>query len=179
MRRKAFLILLALSLAGCAAFAANPGDEAPPPAPEAPPVGVEVGNTGPELTLPNLMGDLVSLSDYRGQPVMINFWAVWCGFCRTELPEMQSAYEEHKDSGFVILAIDVMEDPESVGAFAEELGLTFPILLDRKGEVSRSYRVRGLPTSYFVDQNGVIIGKQLGPIDREWIERYLARAGVE
>jgi len=110
---------------------------------------------------------------------MINFWAVWCGFCRIELPEMQEVYEAYRDQGFVILAVDVQEERSEVKPFVDELGLTFPVLLDSKGEVSRSYRIRGLPTSYFVDQNGVIMGRELGPIDEKWIVRYLVEAGVK
>jgi peroxiredoxin len=142
-------------------------------------VGVKVGNTAPDLRLANLEGKEVSLSDLRGQPVLVNFWAVWCGFCRVELPEMQEVYEAYKDKGFVILAVDVQEEKPPVQDFVNELGLTFPVLLDTKGEVTRSYRVRGLPTSYFVDPNGVIVGVQVGPIDEAWMKKYLAQVGVK
>jgi cytochrome c biogenesis protein CcmG/thiol:disulfide interchange protein DsbE len=138
-----------------------------------------VGMRAPDLELRTLDGDTIRLSDLRGQPVMINFWAVWCGFCRTELPEMQQAFEAYRDQGFTILAVDVQEDRSVVAPLVDELGLAFPVLLDSEAEVSRSYRVRGLPTSYFVDQNGVIIGRELGAIDKAWIETYLAQAGVE
>ena len=180
-------VFVALILAGCAA-AAPPSIEQlpisasasePTPAPTSPPIGVRVGNTAPDLALLDLAGQEVSLSEYRGRPVMLNFWAVWCGFCRVELPEMQAVYEEHQDRGFVILAIDVQEEQSVVQPFADELGLTFPVLLDGKGEVTRSYQVRGLPTSYFVDQNGVIVGVQVGPVDRLWMIKYLAQVGVD
>jgi cytochrome c biogenesis protein CcmG/thiol:disulfide interchange protein DsbE len=144
-----------------------------------PPVGVTVGRRAPELELENLEGEQVRLSDLRGQPVMVNFWAVWCGFCRIELPEMQEVYEAYRDQGFIILAVDVQERRSEVKPFVDELGLTFPVLLDSRGEVSRSYRIRGLPTSYFVDQDGVIIGRELGPVDKEWMIEHLAQAGVE
>lgn len=144
-----------------------------------PPVGVTVGRRAPELQLENLAGEQVRLSDLRGRPVMINFWAAWCGFCRIELPEMQEVYESYRDQGFTILAVDVQDDRTEVKSFVEELGLTFPVLLDSRGEVSRSYRIRGLPTSYFVDQDGVIIGRELGPVDKGWMIEHLAMAGIE
>jgi cytochrome c biogenesis protein CcmG/thiol:disulfide interchange protein DsbE len=169
---------VALIFAGCAPAAAGQDQEVAD-APTVPPVGVTVGMRAPDLALKALDGGTIRLSDLRGQPVMINFWAVWCGFCRTELPEMQQAFEAYRDQGFTILAVDVQEDRSVVEPFVDELGLSFPILLDSEAEVSRSYRVRGLPTSYFLDQNGVIIGRELGAIDKAWIVNYLAQAGVE
>jgi peroxiredoxin len=174
----ALSLAFVLVVSGCAQAAAR-GDPGVVASPTIPPVGVTVGMRAPELELKSLEGETVRLSDLRGQPVMINFWAVWCGYCRTELPEMQRAYEAYRDRGFVILAIDVQEDGSVVKPFVDELGLTFPVLLDSSAEVSRSYRVHGLPTSYFVDQDGVIIGRELGPIDEQWIAGYLAQAGVE
>jgi len=147
--------------------------------PTTPPIGLAVGFTAPELTLTDLEGQEIRLSELRGKPVLVNFWAVWCGFCRIELPEMQEVYQEHKDDGFVILAIDVQEDPDQVKAFVDELGLTFPIIIDDTGVTTRAYRVRGLPTSYFVGPDGIILGKQIGPIDRQWMKDHLALAGVE
>jgi peroxiredoxin len=172
------LFVLILITAGCTNAAPTPAPEVEP-APTKPPIGLAPGYVAPELTLTDLQGETVRLSDLRGQPVLINFWAVWCTFCRIELPEMQEVYQEHRDSGFVILAVDVQEEAAEVRAFVEELGLTFPILLDSGGAVTRAYRVRGLPTSYFVGADGIILGKQLGPIDREWMAEHLALAGVE
>lgn len=171
-------LVCALIVAGCARSGSGQNLGVVPSA-TVPPVGVAVGRRAPELQLETLEGDWVRLSGFRGQPVMINFWAVWCGFCRIELPGMQEVYEAYRDQGFVILAVDVQEERSEVKPFVDELGLTFPVLLDSKGEVSRSYRIRGLPTSYFVGQNGVIMGRELGPIDKEWIVRYLVEAGVE
>lgn len=170
-------MLFALVLAGCAP-AATEAVTIPGPSSTAPLVGLDVGNMAPDLALENLSGETIRLSDLFGQPVMINFWAVWCGFCRIELPEMQSVYEAYQDQGFTILAVDVQEEASDVADFVQKLGLTFPILLDAQGEITRSFRVRGLPTSYFVDQNGVIIGKQVGPVDEAWMKRYLAQTGV-
>jgi peroxiredoxin len=175
---RAFSLAFVLIVSGCARAAAGPDQDAVV-SPSVPPVGVTVGMRAPDLELRALDGGTIRLSDLRGQPVMINFWAVWCGFCRTELPEMQQVFEAYRDRGFIILAIDVQEDRSVVKPFVDELGLAFPVLLDSEAEVSRSYRVRGLPTSYFVDQNGVIIGRELGAIDEAWMVNYLAQAGIK
>jgi peroxiredoxin len=143
-----------------------------------PPVGVEEGQTAPDFELKDLEGQPVRLSDYRGQAVMINFWAIWCGYCRTEMPVIQAAYDRYQDSGFVVLAVDVMDRKDPVVEYVREAGLTFPVLLDSSSKVSTQYRVRGLPTSFFVDQDGVIQGTHIGPIDEAMMEDALAQLGV-
>jgi thiol-disulfide isomerase/thioredoxin len=163
---------------GCSPATPTAGPEASVE-PTMPPIGLAVGFTAPELTITDLEGQEIRLSELRGKPVLVNFWAVWCGFCRVELPEMQEVYQEHRDDGFVILAIDVQEDPAQVKEFVDELGLTFPIIIDDTGVTTRAYRVRGLPTSYFIGPDGVILGKQIGQIDRQWMKDHLALAGVE
>jgi peroxiredoxin len=133
----------------------------------------------PDLELQNLQGESLRLSDFKGHPVMVNFWAVWCGFCLVEMPTMQEAYDAYRDQGFVILAVDVREDRARVSEFVAELGLTFPVLLDTDGSVTERYQVRGLPTSYFIDRDGVIIGTQVGPVDAPWIDEHLGQTGIE
>jgi peroxiredoxin len=171
-------LLSALVVVSCAPTTPE-ATAAPTRVPTAPMVGVKEGNMAPNLTLSDLEGRTVSLADFAGRPVLVNFWAVWCGFCQVELPEMQAVYETYKDSGFAILAVDVQEEKHLVQDYANELGLMFPVLLDTKGEVTRSYRVRGLPTSYFIDPNGVILDVQVGPVDVAWMENNLAQVGVE
>jgi thiol-disulfide isomerase/thioredoxin len=87
---------------------------------------------------------------------MVNFWATWCGPCKIEMPLFVHAYERNRDAGLVVLAVDVQEEPEGVRQFRDQYGLSFPILLDRDGQISTLYRVRGLPTTFFVDTNGVV-----------------------
>ena len=155
---------------------------APTPAPSqtlSPPVGLRVGDTAPDFALESLQGETLRLSDMRGQVVMINFWAVWCGYCRIELPAMQAVYQVYQDEGFVVLAVDVQESKDVVKAFVEDVGLTFPILLDQRAKVTSMYRIRGLPTSIFVDPNGVIAAVHLGPVNEQIIQEYMAEAGVE
>ncbi|MDP2776673.1 MAG: TlpA disulfide reductase family protein [Anaerolineales bacterium] len=116
------------------------------------------GFLAPDFTLDNLQGEKVTLSNLRGKIVVINLWATWCPPCRAEMPALENAYEQYKDSGVVVLGLNVTnQDSESeVPRFVEEFGLTFPILLDRDGSVSALYELRGLPTTFFVNRAGII-----------------------
>ncbi len=144
----------------------------------APPAGMPIfpypENAAPDFTLNQLNGQPLSLSDFRGKPAIINFWATWCPPCRSELPALQAAYNARSNEiGFV--AVDVKENAETVSAFVNELGLTFPVVVDSDGSVSDvSYQVRGLPTTLFVDANGVVAARHVGPLDESAIENYLA-----
>lgn len=110
----------------------------------------------PDFTLPRFeTGDLVSLGDLTGKPMVLNFWATWCGPCRAEMPMLQAASERYADD-IRIIGVDYGEDPSVVGPFLEEVGVTFPILLDQDLSVSNQYRIMGLPTTFFIDADGVI-----------------------
>ncbi len=116
------------------------------------------GFRAPNFTLENQAGELVTLSDLRGQVVMINLWASWCLPCREEMPAIDQVYRRRAADGFVVLAVNstVQDSEEAAVTFAESLGLTFPTLFDRDGTVSRSYQLLALPTSFFVDRRGII-----------------------
>lgn len=116
------------------------------------------GFQAPDFSLPTLSGETITLSDLRGQPVLINLWATWCPPCRAEMPDMQKLYEAYQEQGFLILAINAtyQDSQASAAAFVQEYGLTFPILLDTSGETARQYQMRALPTSFFVDREGII-----------------------
>jgi cytochrome c biogenesis protein CcmG/thiol:disulfide interchange protein DsbE len=131
------------------------------------------GFLAPDFTLSTLDGSSVRLSDLRGKPVLINFWASWCGPCRQEMPHLQAIYETHADQGLVVLGVDQLESPSAVAGFVEELGLTFPIPLDGDGKVAADYQARGLPTSFFVDASGVIRDAFTGPMTTGLIESKL------
>ena len=129
----------------------------------------------PDLTLQALDGETVTLSDLRGQVVLINFWASWCPPCRNEMPAIQQVYKEYRDEGFTVLAVNSQEQDARVAAFAEQLGLTFPILMDRDGSVFDDYRVTALPTTFFVDRAGVIQGVTTGGfLSRAFFESEVA-----
>ncbi len=136
--------------------------------------GNPVGQLAPDFTLLDVDGNPVRLHQFRGQPVLINFWATWCGPCRQEMPIIEAAYQKYKAQGLVVLAVDVQENPELAKTFAGWLKITFTLLDDGDGEVARRYRVTGLPTSFFVDRDGVIRAWQVGAMDEAVLEKHLA-----
>lgn len=139
--------------------AATTGGRAPAP---------RQGFAAPALRAESLAGDTVELSGLRGQVVVINFWASWCPPCRAEMPALERAYQAEKARGLEILAVNTTYQDQLAAAqtFVVEHGLSFPILLDRTGELANRYQMRALPTTFFVDREGtirkVIIG---GPMD--------------
>lgn len=136
---------------------------------------LEVGDTPPDFTLRDLDGNPVSLSDFQGQPVIVNFWATWCAPCRIEMPELQAAFEKYRDDGLVILALDQDEPEDTVRSFFyDEMGLTFTPLLDVGGDVAERYRVFNFPSTFFIDPDGVITAIHRGPMAQSQIEGYLA-----
>lgn len=136
----------------------------------------EQGRAAPDFVLNTPDGRPVRLSDLRGQVVLVNFWATWCGPCRQEVPELVRAYVEQKDKGLTVVAVDLQEADGQVRDFAEEFGMTFPVVVDRTGEVAGAYRVNGagLPTTIFVDRDGVIRTIKLGGMSAEYLRGQLA-----
>jgi len=116
------------------------------------------GFLAPDFTLELLGGGQVTLSELRGKGVVINLWASWCPPCRAEMPAIQRVYEKTRGRGLEVLAVNTtFQDSERDAAgFVQELGLTFPVPLDRSGTVSRQYQLRALPSTFFVDREGII-----------------------
>lgn len=116
------------------------------------------GFLAPDFTLDTLDGKKVTLSELRGKVVVINFWATWCLPCREETPALEKSYEQYKDSDAVILGVNLtnQDSISEVDSFVQEFGLTYPILLDRDGRVGYLYQVKGLPTTFFINREGVI-----------------------
>lgn len=123
---------------------------------EAANIGLAVGNTAPDFTLQTLEGKPARLSDFRGKPVFVNFWATWCPPCRAEMPDMQKLYENMDIEILAVNLTDTEKSEESVASFIAEIGLTFPVLMDPKGEISTAYNVKAYPTSYLLDAEGKI-----------------------
>ena len=109
-----------------------------------------------ELKTPN--GETVRLSDLRGQAVLVNLWATWCPPCRAEMETIEKLYQEYQDQGFTVLAVNMTYQDAAleVMPFVNQHGLTFPILLDETGEVAKAYQLRSLPSSYFINRDGII-----------------------
>ena len=115
-----------------------------------------VGTLAEDFRLADLDGKPQSLSQYRGKVVLVNFWATWCKPCTTEMPAMQATYEKLKDKGFVVLAVNELEDDAKVRDHIKQHGHTFPVLMDRDNKVANQFGVFGLPVSVFIDEQGVV-----------------------
>lgn len=118
--------------------------------------GAVAGGVAPDFSLMTSGGETITLSDLRGQPVIVNFWATWCPPCLEEMPALQEVYDAHRDDGLVVLAINQDEPADRVVRFAEQHGLTFPLLLDPEFDVTDRYQVGLLPSTFFVDRAGVV-----------------------
>ncbi len=127
---------------------------------------IQPGLEMPNFTFPDINGKEVSLSDHRGKVVLVNVWATWCPPCRQEMPSMQSLYEKFKGENFEILAVSIdSEGREAVAPFMRKMNLTFPALLD-PGETIRSlYGITGVPESFIIDKQGILVEKIIGPIN--------------
>jgi len=139
--------------------------------------GALPGSQAPNFTLQTLDGDMVTLSELQGRPVLVNMWASWCTPCKYEMPTIQKVYEEFKDRGLVVLAINLAskDSLSSVTSFVEDYDLTFPILLDLDGKVEEAYLLRGLPSTFFIDRYGIIQSVVIGgPMPEEVLRTHLA-----
>ena len=135
-----------------------------------------ISEPAPDFKLPNLDGQSVSLSDFRGKPVLVNFWATWCGPCRFEMPFIQEIYEEWSDKGLVVLAIDMGESPSTVKDFIQSHNFSFPVLLDTNQDVALQYNIRGIPATFFIDKDGIIQGTKVGAFSsKAEIEKSLGK----
>ncbi|CAN7204903.1 redoxin domain-containing protein [Rossellomorea sp. LjRoot5] len=133
--------------------------------------GLTKGDRAPDFTLTTLEGEEVKLSDYKGKKVILNFWATWCPPCKAEMPHMEQYYEKNaKKEKVEILAVNLTSQDEgekAVQEFVDGYELTFPILMDEKGDVGDEYRAFTIPTTYMIDTNGLIQHKIVGPMNEE------------
>jgi len=127
--------------------------------------GSSPSKEAPGFTLKNLDGKTVSLSQYRGKVVFLNFWASWCPPCRQEMPSMERLNEVFGKKDFVILAVNVEQDIEAVKAFLEDYPYTFPILLDPEAKAQQAYGVYRFPESFLIDKKGNVVRKFVGAQD--------------
>lgn len=136
--------------------------------------GPGIGKPAPAFALQDTDGIAVQLSDFRGKVVLVNFWATWCAPCRKEFPELAKAYDDHNGE-LVVLAVDLQESPDEVRKFAEEYGAKFPIVIDANADVAGAYRLLGLPSSYFVDQQGILRDQFFGPLSRKTLDEKIEK----
>lgn len=120
----------------------------------------------PDFSLQDTNGKIHRLSDYRGKPVIINFWATWCPPCREELPSMNRAWQQLEQEGIAMLAINMGEDEDTIFLFSADYPIDFPILMDQSGEVIEQWPVKGLPTTFVIAPDGTFAYRAIG--SREW-----------
>ena len=135
-----------------------------------------VGQPAPDFELPTLSGESVRLSQFKGQPVVLSIGASWCPDCRVEAPLLQELHETHPQ--LVILLVDARESTDVVQGFADEFGITHPILLDQSGEVMELYQIFAIPTELFIDADGVIRAKIIESVTPELLAAKLPLIGV-
>lgn len=133
------------------------------------------GELAPAFALDKLEGGSLALADLRGSPLMINFWATWCPPCRGEMPDLDALQRQHRDAGLVVLAVNLQEDAPTVRRYADTLGLTLPIVLDRNGRVADRYNLTALPTTYFVDREGVVRDLNIGALTAKGLRTKVAK----
>jgi peroxiredoxin len=136
-----------------------------------------VGSPAPEIALQDLQGRDVKLSDLRGKVVLVNFWATWCKPCKEEMPAMQASYDKLRGKGFVVLAVNELEDTARVAEHIRTHGHTFEVVMDHNNEVANMYGVVGLPASFFIDPQGIVRERISGSLltesrIEEMVQRY-------
>jgi len=168
------LSALALVMVGCSPGAV-PDEMASPDSP-APSYGTQMGAMAADFRLLDMDGMPVSLSGLRGSPVVVNFWASWCYPCVFEMPHLQGIYDDYTADGLKVLAVNIGESEKAVESFMDKGGYSMPVLMDSGGEVARQYSIISIPTTLFIDKDGVIQGKKIGAfIYRRQLEEELAR----
>lgn len=138
-----------------------------------------VGQPAPGFTTEDTDGKTISLSDYAGDVVLLNFWATWCGPCEIEMPHLQERFERFQPDGFWVLGVNFDEPRNLVASYGQENELTFPLVLDPGGEIQQLYRIRGYPSSYLVDRDGTIVDVHVGLMTEDRMDEMLAAVGLE
>jgi peroxiredoxin len=135
---------------------------------------VEVGEAAPDFMLKNLKGEEVRLSELKGKGVVINFWATWCNPCKREMPLIEEHYQLVKDQGIEILAVNIAESHLAVSSFINRLGVTFPVLLDSNRIVTQRYGVGALPSTFFINKDGMVMDHFIGEMNESILTKRLA-----
>ena len=137
-----------------------------------------VGELAPDFELVSQNGEAYHLYDLRGKPVLINFWATWCAPCLLEMPNIQKYYEKFPND-FTILAINAGESEKAVMQFVDDIGISFPVLLDPDTKIQSLYKIKGYPTTFFVDKDGFVRVQHIGMLSEKQLGEYLATLGIE
>ncbi len=138
-------------------------------------VPVKVNYSAPALTLSTMQGKSVSLTDFRGQVILVNLWATWCPPCKEEMPALETFYRKHKNDGFTIVAVNDGDPTPDVIQFTKDYGLTFPVWLDPTYiATEQAFKTMNLPSSFVINRQGTIVLSWVGGINRKTLEKYVA-----
>jgi peroxiredoxin len=184
MRILFFLLIITLFLAACGA--SDPAARSTPVSGMAPNVAPtsslvegsgerapQRGDPAPDFSFELADGSSIALSDLHGRKVLLNFWATWCFPCREEMPALEESLALYGEDEFAIVAISI-EEPELINQFGREFDLSFPLVSNQAGDISQYYGVSGLPTTFFIDREGLVVNRHLGALDRAEIDEILA-----
>lgn len=133
-----------------------------------------IGKEAPDFQLQTLDGRTVNLSDFRGRPVWISFWASWCPPCRAENPDIEQVYQEHQGEGLVVLGLSIGEDAGTVQGYVQRTGLTYTMAVDQSTEIAARYRIVGIPTHFFIDKDGILREWRIGSMSKNTMEKNVA-----
>ena len=133
-----------------------------------------VGKEAPFFVAPMVGGQLISLEDYKDRPVVLNFWASWCPPCRDETPGMERVWRKYKDEGVIILGINVQDGEKEAQRYISEFGVTFFNALDLDGDITVDYGVTGLPVTFFINEEGFVIGRWVGSISERKLDSWVS-----
>ncbi|HEX2194349.1 MAG TPA: TlpA disulfide reductase family protein [Candidatus Limnocylindria bacterium] len=136
--------------------------------------GASIGSQAPEFSLADLDGDPVRLADLRGRPVIVNFWASWCGPCVEEFPLLSEAATRHAGDGLALVGIVFRDNSEAARAFMQRMGASWPAAMDPGEATAQEYGIYGPPETFFIDAEGTVVARQIGPLGRADLERHLA-----
>ena len=132
-------------------------------------VGLAIGNIAPDFELTTMDGETKKLSDFRGEPAMLNFWATWCPPCQAEMPDMEKFYKNTKMPVVSVNLTKSERNVDSVKDFIKDYKLTFPVFLDEKLDASKKYAIQPIPTTYLIDKEGRIHAKRIGPMNYDYM----------
>jgi cytochrome c biogenesis protein CcmG/thiol:disulfide interchange protein DsbE len=135
----------------------------------------EPGGQAPDFALRDMDKEMVRLSDFRGKPIVLNFFASWCVPCLAEMPLIQDAHLKAEEAGYGVLGVAVQDSRRALRSLSESMGLTFPMVLDGDNSVGIAYQVVGPPATFFIDENGKIVSVVVGPIEEETLQQELAK----
>ncbi len=160
MTHKSLLLALAILVIGSTISGCNSGT---------PTATSPTKKPGFDFAVEDLDGKAVRVSDHLGKAVVVNFWAIWCGPCRSEMPDLNAVYRQYRDKGVVVLAVNVTEDSAAIKSYAQQQGLVLPILRDVGNAVGRALKIDALPTTFFIDREGQLRRKTIGAMRREFM----------